>query len=91
LKALGIDDVLHFDFMAPPPAELMIKALELLYATGALDGACKLTHPVGTTLAEFPVEPQLGRMVLYPHPLSFLDSLVSLADSFVCMYVCMAS
>jgi HrpA-like RNA helicase len=29
LKAMGIDDILHFDFMAPPPAENMIRALEV--------------------------------------------------------------
>ena len=28
LKSLGIDDLLHFDFMDPPPAETMIRALE---------------------------------------------------------------
>jgi HrpA-like RNA helicase len=28
LKSLGIDDLIHFDFMDPPPAETMIKALE---------------------------------------------------------------
>ena len=29
LKALGVDNVLRFDFMTPPPAELMIRALEV--------------------------------------------------------------
>jgi len=28
LKSLGIDDLIHFDFMDPAPAETMIKALE---------------------------------------------------------------
>ncbi|KAF9334245.1 hypothetical protein BG006_002494 [Podila minutissima] len=37
LKALGIENVLRFDFMTSPPAELMSKALELLYSLGALD------------------------------------------------------
>src|SRR5687768_6559644 len=31
LKALGIDDVLHFDFLSPPPSELLIRALEVLF------------------------------------------------------------
>src|SRR5262245_53182280 len=64
LKALGIDDVVHFDFMSPPPAELLMNALELLYAIEALDAACKLSKPTGTTIAEFPVEPQLAKMLL---------------------------
>ena len=36
LKAMGIDNVMKFDWLAPPPAETMIRALELLHALGAL-------------------------------------------------------
>lgn len=64
LKALGIDDVLHFNFPSPPSAEAMIYALELLYSLGALDGACKLTR-VGEKMAEMPVEPRLARCLLH--------------------------
>lgn len=42
LKALGISDIAHFDFMDAPPAESLIRALELLYAIGALDDKCNL-------------------------------------------------
>lgn len=64
LKALGIDDILHFDFLSPPPAETMIRALELLYALGALDEVCRLTDPLGTSMAEFPVEPCVAKFLL---------------------------
>ena len=37
LKALGIDDVLHFDFLSPPPADSLVYALELLYSLHAID------------------------------------------------------
>lgn len=37
LKALGVDNIMNFDFLSPPPAEAMIRALEVLYALGALD------------------------------------------------------
>ncbi len=37
LKSLGIHDLMNFDFMDPPPAETLLKALELLYALGALN------------------------------------------------------
>lgn len=63
LKALGIDDILHFEFLSPPAAETMIRALELLYALGALDDGCRLTKPVGITMAEFPVEPCLAKFL----------------------------
>ena len=36
LKALGIDNMMQFEWLAPPPAEAMVRALELLHALGAL-------------------------------------------------------
>ncbi|CAM9160360.1 unnamed protein product [Choristocarpus tenellus] len=63
LKAMGIDDILHFEFLSPPSAEAMIRALELLYALGALDEDCHLTEPLGTTIAEFPVEPCVAKFL----------------------------
>jgi len=47
LKALGIDDIVHFDFISPPSSEATIRALEMLYALGAIDAECKvLTVPI---------------------------------------------
>ncbi len=43
LKSLGIDDLMHFDFMDPPPPETLILALEQLYALGALNHMGELT------------------------------------------------
>lgn len=37
LKQLGIDDLVHFDFMDPPAPETLMRALELLNYLGALD------------------------------------------------------
>lgn len=53
LKALGVDDIVHFDFCQPPPLELLTDALELCYALGCLDTDGKLTTPMGRTVAEF--------------------------------------
>jgi ATP-dependent RNA helicase DDX35 len=61
LKALGIEDIAHFDFPSPPPAESIIRALELLFAIGCINDECKLTQPLGQLLAEFPVSPRLGK------------------------------
>jgi len=47
LKALGIDNVLRFPFLSPPPAQSMSNALQTLFALGALDEDCKLTDPLG--------------------------------------------
>lgn len=37
LKALGVDNVMAFDYLAPPPAQAMVKAAELLFSLGAID------------------------------------------------------
>jgi len=37
LKKLGIDDLVHFDFMDPPAPETMMRGLELLNYQKALD------------------------------------------------------
>lgn len=44
LKAMGINDLLNFNFMDPPPQQTMITALENLYALSALDEEGLLTR-----------------------------------------------
>ena len=60
LKSLGINDLIHFDFMDAPPAETLMRALELLYGLGALNSQGELTT-LGRKMAEFPVDPQLSK------------------------------
>jgi len=55
LKALGIDNILGFDWPASPSAEAMIRALEVLYSLGVLDDDAKLTSPTGFQVAEIPL------------------------------------
>lgn len=63
LKKLGIDDLVHFDFMDPPAPETLMRALELLNYLGALDDEGNLTEE-GQKMAEFPLEPQLSKVLL---------------------------
>ncbi|XP_028254707.1 pre-mRNA-splicing factor ATP-dependent RNA helicase DHX16 [Parambassis ranga] len=63
LKSLGINDLVHFDFMDPPPHETLVLALEQLYALGALNHLGELTK-LGRRMAELPVDPMLSKMVL---------------------------
>ena len=37
LKALGVDNLMRFEWLAPPPAEALVRALEALHALRALD------------------------------------------------------
>ncbi|KAF5118480.1 hypothetical protein DV454_000527 [Geotrichum candidum] len=63
LKAMGINDLLHFDFMDPPPANTLLTALEELYALSALDGEGLLTR-LGRKMADFPMEPGLAKVLI---------------------------
>merc|ERR1712226_1478802 len=63
LKKLGIDDLVHFDFMDPPAPETLMRALELLNYLNALDDNGDLT-PLGSMMAEFPLDPQLAKMLI---------------------------
>ncbi|KAL6044079.1 putative pre-mRNA-splicing factor ATP-dependent RNA helicase dhx16 [Balamuthia mandrillaris] len=63
LKSLGINDLIHFDFMDPPPAETLVRALEELYALGALNDRGELTK-LGRRMAEFPLDPMLSKTIL---------------------------
>ncbi|KAH3778420.1 hypothetical protein DPMN_179878, partial [Dreissena polymorpha] len=64
LKALGIANVLRFHFLSAPPAQNMVRGLELLYALGALDDVGNLTSPIGLRMAEFPLTPMFAKMLL---------------------------
>ncbi|KAK0634937.1 P-loop containing nucleoside triphosphate hydrolase protein [Bombardia bombarda] len=79
LKALGIDNVLRFDFLTPPPAELMIRALELLYSLGALDDYAKLTRPLGMRMAEIAVEPMMAKTLLSAPSFGCLSEMLTIA------------
>ncbi|MCO5590191.1 hypothetical protein L7F22_044160 [Adiantum nelumboides] len=63
LKAMGINDLINFDFMDPPPAQTLLTALETLYALSALDDEGLLTR-LGRKMADFPMDPQLAKTLI---------------------------
>ncbi|CAH9079034.1 unnamed protein product [Cuscuta europaea] len=63
LKKLGIDDLVHFDFMDPPAPETLMRALEVLNYLGALDDEGNLTK-LGEIMSELPLDPQMAKMLV---------------------------
>jgi len=63
LHALGVGNVLDFDFMESPSVESLTSALELLLTLGALDRNGTLTD-MGNKMAQLPVSPMAARMLL---------------------------
>ncbi|THX49475.1 P-loop containing nucleoside triphosphate hydrolase protein, partial [Aureobasidium pullulans] len=77
LKAMGINDLLHFDFMDPPPTNTMLTALEELYALSALDDEGLLTR-LGRRMADFPMEPALAKSTIMSVDLGCSDEMLSI-------------
>jgi ATP-dependent helicase HrpA len=65
MTSLGLGDIAAFPFVEPPDRRQVADGVQLLQELGALEPLAKdrLT-PVGRQLAQLPVDPRLGRMVL---------------------------
>ncbi|GLB43017.1 putative P-loop containing nucleoside triphosphate hydrolase protein [Lyophyllum shimeji] len=60
---LGVKDLVHFDYIDRPAPETLMRALELLNYLAALDDEGNLT-PLGSLMAEFPLDPQLSKLLI---------------------------
>ena len=79
LKSLGINDLIHFDFMDPPPHETLVLALEQLYALGALNHKGELTK-LGRRMAEFPVDPMMSKAILASEKYKCSEDILSIVS-----------
>ncbi|KAH0567480.1 ATP-dependent RNA helicase DHX8-like [Cotesia glomerata] len=79
LKTMGINDLLNFGFMDPPPAESLVMALELLHSLSALDNEGLLTR-LGRRMAEFPLEPNLSKMLIMSVHLQCSDEILTIVS-----------
>lgn len=78
LKAIGINDLINFDFMDPPPVQTLVTAMELLYQLGALDSEGLLTK-IGRKMSGFPVEPALAKSLILSVDLGCSDEMLTIA------------
>ncbi|XP_063846008.1 pre-mRNA-splicing factor ATP-dependent RNA helicase PRP16-like [Scylla paramamosain] len=63
LKSLGVEDLLKFHFMDPPPQDNLLNSQYQLWTLGALDNTGLLTQ-LGRAMVEFPLDPALSKMLL---------------------------
>ncbi|KAK6941111.1 Helicase-associated domain [Dillenia turbinata] len=78
LKKLGIDDLVHFDFMDPPAPETLMRALEVLNYLGALDDDGNLTK-LGEIMSEFPLDPQMSKMLVVSQEFNCSNEILSVS------------
>ena len=79
LKAMGINDLINFDFMDAPPVEALIHSLEMLHTLSALDDEGLLTR-LGRRMAEFPLEPNLSKMLIMSVNLQCSDEILTIVS-----------
>ncbi|GFQ88191.1 ATP-dependent RNA helicase DHX8 [Trichonephila clavata] len=79
LKALGINDLLSFDFMDAPPSESVILALEQLHSLSALDDEGLLTR-LGRKMTEFPMDPNLSKMLIMSAQLGCSEEILTIVS-----------
>ncbi|XP_042391527.1 pre-mRNA-splicing factor ATP-dependent RNA helicase DEAH1-like isoform X1 [Zingiber officinale] len=79
LKSLGINDLVNFDFMDPPPSEALLKALEQLYALNALNSLGELTK-TGRRMAEFPLDPMLSKTIVASEKYKCSEEAITIAS-----------
>eukprot|EP00794_Sanderia_malayensis_P008277 gene8277-9161_t len=82
LMALGIDDVMGFDFIERPDEASLSSAISVLKMLGAIDEVCKLTTK-GKNLAKLPLEPRAGKVVLDGVQAGCQENAVNLAAAMV--------
>ncbi|XP_074594607.1 ATP-dependent RNA helicase l(1)G0007 [Brevipalpus obovatus] len=63
LKSLGVEDLLEFHFMDPPPQDNILNSMYQLWILGALDNIGNLTK-LGRNMVEFPLDPAMSKMLL---------------------------
>ncbi|PWA68381.1 RNA helicase family protein [Artemisia annua] len=76
LSALGVDDIIGFDFMEKPDRMAVIKSLELLYLLGALTDEKKLSDPIGHQMARLPLEPNDSKALILASQFGCLEEML---------------
>ncbi|XP_078157704.1 RNA helicase family protein [Carex rostrata] len=76
LKALGIDDIIGFDFMEKPSRMAIVKSLEQLLLLGALTDDYKLSNPVGVKMARLPLDPMYSKALILASEFKCLEEML---------------
>jgi ATP-dependent helicase HrpA len=78
MAALGLPDVAAFPFLDPPAPRAIADGYQLLQELGAIDASRQLTA-LGRQLAELPVDPRIGRIIVAGRELGCLPEALVIA------------
>jgi len=79
LKSLGVESLLDFAFMDPPPQETILESLYQLWVLRAIDNTGRLTDE-GRKMVEFPLEPSLAKMLIVGETLGCTDEVATVVS-----------
>ena len=80
LKSLGVKDLMDgFDFLDPPPQDVISTSLFDLWALNALDNVGNLTS-LGKRMTAFPLDPTLAKLILTAVDWQCSDDLVTIVS-----------
>ncbi|XP_010499046.1 PREDICTED: pre-mRNA-splicing factor ATP-dependent RNA helicase DEAH10-like [Camelina sativa] len=76
LKALGIEDIIGFDFIDKPSSGAIVKALAELHSLGALTDDGKLEDPAGYQMSRLPLEPIYSKALILANQFNCLEEML---------------
>eukprot|EP00924_Labyrinthula_sp_SR-Ha-C_P016469 augustus_masked-scaffold_6-processed-gene-4.9-mRNA-1 protein AED:0.11 eAED:0.11 QI:0/0/0/1/1/1/2/0/814 len=79
LLEIGIQDLVHFDFIDPPAPETLMRALEALNYLDALDDEGEITE-TGAQMAKLPLKPELAKMLLASAKFGCISEIASICS-----------
>src|SRR3954454_5891311 len=79
MAALRLEAVEDFPFLDPPDRRQVRDGIALLQELGALEESGRRLTPLGRRLAQLPVDPRMGRMVLEAEELGCTDEAIVIA------------
>ena len=81
LAAQGVEDVIRFELMDPPPLQTIEAAVTELKDLEAMDSNGRLT-PLGRKMSRFPLEPKLSKALIMSVHLRCTDEILTIASIF---------
>lgn len=61
---IGVENLMNFDFVDPPPQDNIMNSMYQLWVLGALNNIGALTE-LGKKMVEFPLDPPLAKMLIF--------------------------
>ncbi|KAJ2861592.1 Pre-mRNA-splicing factor ATP-dependent RNA helicase PRP16 [Coemansia erecta] len=79
LKSIGVENLLDFDFLDPPPQDTIKTSMYQLWTLGSLDNTGHITK-MGRRMVELPLDPAPAKMLVAAHSLGCTAEVVTIVS-----------